>query len=139
MDAWAEHFVAVWQENRVAIAEAVLEAVKRNPRYPNKTYSMEDMQQLFDGTLAMMIEMIRGEETEIWDTYMNVVMPGLVAQGNPLSALVGQITMNGMVLHQLLVPRAQEEYRSQVSQFLINFYSAFNSESVKLTYEGVKT
>jgi hypothetical protein len=136
MDAWAEHFVELWQANRVAIAEAVLEAVKRNPHMPVKGYSMEDMQQMFDGTLAMMVEMIKGEEAEIWDTYMNVVIPGLIAQGNPLSALIGQLTMNGVVLHQLLVPRAREEHRDKISEFLVNFYSAFNSESVRMTYES---
>jgi hypothetical protein len=139
MDAWAEHFVELWQGNRVAVAEAVLKAIRGNPHFPVKDYAMEDMQQIFDGVLAMMVEQIKGEESEIWDTYMNVVMPGLVAQGNPLSALVGQTTMNGIVLYQLLVPRAKEEYREQVGQFLISFYTRFNVETVKLTYEsGVK-
>ena len=136
MDAWAQHFVEVWKANRVAIAEAVMAAVKRNPHYPVKEYSIEDAHQVFDGLLAMMLEHINGEGNEIWDTYVNAVVPGLLSQGNPLSALVSQCTMNGIVLHQLLVPRAHEEYRDKISEFLINYYAYLNSETVRVGLEN---
>jgi hypothetical protein len=136
MDAWAEHLVAVWQANRVAIAEAIIEAIKNNPHWPVKDYSIEDVQQIFDGLLAMIVEHIKGEGKDIWDTYMNSVIPGLLSQGNPLSAMVGQVTMNGMVLHKLLVPRADEQHRAKISEFLINYYTYLNGEMVKVALEN---
>jgi hypothetical protein len=132
MDAWAEHFVELWQANRVAIAEALLEAIKRNPNFPVKDYSMEDLHQMFDGSLAMMVEKIVGKENDIWDTYMNSVIPGLLAQGNPLSGLVGQVTMNAIVVHQLLVPIADKAYRDQISEFLTNWFVTVNGEIVRI-------
>lgn len=135
MDAWAENLVAVWTENRVTVAETILSAIKSNPYLPVKDYSLDDIQQIFDGTLAMMAERMSGQGNEIWDTYMETVIPGLLFQGQPVSALVGQVTMNGMLLHQLLVPLAEEQHRPKISEFLINWFVNVNTEIVKI---GVK-
>lgn len=135
MDAWAQHFVELWQENRVNIAQGILEGIRRNPYLPVKEYSLDDIHQMFDGALAMMMERIAGEGNDIWDTYMMSVIPGILAQGQPLSAFVGQITMNGMVLHQLLVPIAREEHRDKISEFLTNWFVHINSETVKIGLE----
>lgn len=132
MEAWAEHFVSVWQKNRVVIAETVLEAVKRNPYLPVKDYALDDIQQIFDGTLAMMTERLIGESTDMWDNYIDTIIVGILSQGQPLSALVGQVTMNGMLVHQLLVPLAQKKYRPQISEFLIHWFISANIAIVKV-------
>ncbi len=136
MDAWAQHFVKVWQDNRVAIAEAMIAAVRSAPNMSHKDYTLEDVQQVFDGVLAMMVEKINGEGAEIRDTYMNSVVPGLLDQGNSLAGLVGQCCMNGMIIHNLLVPRAQKKYRAQISEFVINYYAALASDTVTVGLEN---
>ncbi len=136
MEAWAQHFVELWQANRVHIAQGILEGIRRNPYLPVKEYSLDDIHQIFDGTLAMMTERLSGQGNDIWDTYMMSVIPGILAQGQPLSALVGQITMNAIVTHQLLVPMANDEYRDKISEFITNWYVHVNSETVKIGLES---
>ena len=132
MDAWEQHFVELWQTKRDVIAQAILNAAQRNPYLPVKEYQLDDVHQFFDGTLAMMRERLAGEGNDIWETYMESVIPGILSQGQPLSAFVGQVTMNAIVLHQILVPASEEEHRDKISEFLTNWFVQVNSEIVKI-------
>ena len=139
MEPWAQELVDLWRSNREQIARLFQEAVDKNPDMPIK-YTLEDFLQMVDGGAAMIAEHLEGTTSDIWDTYINSVIPGILSQGQPLSGLVGQLTMNGMLIHSLLVPIASDKHRDKVGTGLINYYVKFNSEVVKIGLElGVKS
>lgn len=132
MEAWATEVLSLWTSNRGRIAEIWLDAVSKNPYLPMKTYTIDDMLQMADGMSAMMAEELQGQGSDIRDMFMNSVIPGILAQGQPLSATVGQITMNGILLYSFLVPLASEENRPHVGSFLLKFYIRMNQDIVKI-------
>ena len=136
MEAWAIEFLDLWQSNRVRIAEAVRDSVQRNTFMPVKGYTVDDLLQMVDGVTAMIREELEGTGSDVRDTYMNAVIPGLLAQGEPLSGMVGQTTMNAVVVHGLIAPQASEKHRDQISTFLTNWYSKFNLDIVKVGLES---
>jgi hypothetical protein len=139
MEAWAQELVELWRNNRELIASVFQSAAGKNPDMPIK-YQFEDWLQMVDGGAAMVAEYLEGTTTDIWDTYINTVVPGVLSQGQPLSGVIGQLTMNGMLIHSLLVPLAADEHRELIATALINYYVKFNSEVVKIGLElGVKT
>lgn len=136
MEAWVDELICVWQNNRVEIAQLMLEAVETNPWIPVKGYRIEDVLQIFDGVLAMMQEELLQTGTEVRDTYMNVVIPGLLAQGQPLDALVGQATMNAVLINALISSKAKEQYRSHIARYVATFYARLNTEMMKIAKEA---
>jgi len=140
MEAWAREVVDLWRDNRVRLAEVTLQAVLQNPNMPVKAYTVEDFLQMVDGTSAMIAEELSGQGSEIRDTWLNSVIPGVLSQGQPLSGVVGQITMNALVIYNQLVPRASEENRAKISTFIINWFAKFNTDLVKVGLEfGVQS
>jgi hypothetical protein len=132
MEAWTVEFFDLWQKNRIRIAEAVRDGVQRNPYMPVKGYTVDDLVQMVDGVTAMIREELEGGGSDVRDMYMNAVIPGLLAQGEPLSGLVGQTTMNAIVVHGLIVPQASDKNREQIGTFLTNWYSKFNLDIVRV-------
>lgn len=130
MEAWQEHLLDLWQTNLDAIAQTVCDAMARNPHLPVK-YTREDLFQMFEGHLAMMNERFGGSSTEIWDTYVEVVYPGIFEQGQSITAMAGQVVMNAVLLQRLLVPLAREEFRDEIAEFLLRWYVELSMEIVK--------
>ncbi|MDI1443203.1 hypothetical protein [Polyangium sp. 6x1] len=139
MDAWAHHFVELWRANRELIGVTIVEHIRSNPFLPVK-YALPDVHQMFDGSLAMMIEKLEGKETIAWDTYMDSVIPAFYGQGATISGLVGQITANAMILYNILVPRAAEEHRQNIADFLARWFIEVNMTVIKIGIDaGVKS
>jgi hypothetical protein len=135
MEAWAQELLDIWQTHKVEISQAILDGIERNPGLPIKPYKMDDMLQLTEGFIAMMREDLEGGSKAIWETYMNTVFPGVLAQGQPLSALVGQITMNAVICYNVTMRYASPEHRDQMGPWLTNWYVAWNSEIVRIGQE----
>lgn len=135
MEPWVVEFIKVWQENRTEIAQLLLEAGETNPYAPMKGYRLEDVYQLVDGGFAMMQEELVQSGNEIWDTYMNTVVPGFLAQGQPIGVLVGTATMNAAILAAFLGPKAKKKFRAQVIRFVANFYMKLNMGMTKIAFE----
>lgn len=135
MEDWAREFLDLWQANRVRIAETLCTAAEKNPYVPVKGYSVGDFVQMVDGFVAMIREELDSGGGDVRDMYMSAVVPGLIAQGQPLSVLVGQLTMNAIIVHGLLVPQASDKNREQISTFLANWYMKFNLDMVKVGLE----
>jgi len=132
---WVEEFIKVWQESRLQIAQLVLDAFETSPHTPIKGYRIEDTLQLMDGVFAMMHEHLLQTGNDAWDTYMNTVVPGFLAQGQPLGVLVGSATMNAALLASWLAPKADEKYRDEIIKFVANFYMKINMDIIKVAFE----
>jgi len=132
MEPWAREFLDIWQARKLRIAEVVLEACQQNEDLPVRSYSLEDMVQIFEGFIAMISEALEGKSSDIRDTYMNSVIPGLLAQGQPLSGVVGQVTMNAVLVYNEIVPHASEAHRAQIATYLTNWYVKFNADIVQI-------
>jgi hypothetical protein len=139
MEAWASEFLEVFKGRKVPVAEVVLRGIQQNPDLPVKEYSVDDLVQMTDGFIAMMAESLEGRSTEIRDTYVNSVIPGILAQGQPLASFVGQITMNCVLIYNELIPYVSSEHREKAGWFLINWMVQYNSDIVRIGLEvGVK-
>lgn len=136
MEPWMAEFFAVWQKHRIEIAQLMLEAIETNPLVPVKGYSLDDALQIFDGVFAMMQEELTQAGTDVRDTYMNVVIPGLLAQGQPLAALVGQATMNAVLIDAFLTPKAKKKYRTEISRYIAKFYMKLNMDMTTIALEA---
>ncbi|MDC3954537.1 hypothetical protein [Polyangium jinanense] len=134
MEAWATELLEVWTRNRDVIADTMLDATSNNPYLPVK-YTREDLMQIFDGARAMMAEDLGGESSELRDTYMNSVVPGLVAGGQPLSAIAGQIVINAIQLQSVLIPAMSEKHRNQAATFFRNWYCRMCMDTVRIGLE----
>jgi hypothetical protein len=139
MEPWAREFIDLWHTRKHHIAEVVLQAIQNNPDLPVKNYSLEDIVQIFEGFIAMITEAIEGKSSDTRDTYMNTVIPGLLAHGQPLSGIVGQVTMNAVLVYKELVPYASEAHRTQIATYLTNWYVQFNADIVKIGIESGAT
>jgi len=136
MEPWVEEFINLWQKHRIEIAQLMLEAFETNPHVPIKGLRLEDALQLFDGVFAMMQEELLQTGNDAWDTYMSTVVPGFLAQGQPIGIMVGQATMNAVLLDSLLAPKAKKKYRTQITRFIANFYMRVNIEMTKIAFES---
>jgi hypothetical protein len=132
MEAWAKEAVDLWRDNRISIAEAILEGVQQNPHLALKAYTLDDMLQMVDGGAAMIAEELEGTGMDIRDTFMQTVFPGILAQGQPLSHLVGQMTMNAVLVFNILVRKATEANRDKIARFYINWYVKLNLDIVTI-------
>ncbi len=138
MQAWAQEFVEVWKANNRRMAEAVLKAIRQNPSIA-MSYTLEDLEQMFLGSLAMMQEELEGRGTDIRDTYINSVMPGIFAQGEKLSSLVHQVTFNAVLVYNLLIPEVSEANREDAGNYLMWWYANLNRDIILVGLEnGVK-
>lgn len=135
MEPWVADFLDVWQKNRIELGQLMLEAFTNNPYFPVKGYSLDEVLQVFDGVFAMMQEELLQQGTDVRDTYMNVVVPGLLAQGLPLTVLAGQTTMNAVLIDALLAPKAKKKHRAQITRFVANFYMKLNMDMMKIAME----
>lgn len=135
MEEWAQEAVELWRASREPIAKAVLEGIEQNPHLPVKKYTLDDLLQMVDGAGAMIVEELEGAGTDIRDVFINSVWPGIFAQGQPLSALVGQMTMNAVLVYNVIVPQASEKNREKIGRFYINFYVKLNLDIVKVGLE----
>ncbi|MRG94792.1 hypothetical protein [Polyangium spumosum] len=138
MESWAAEVVELWKKNRIPLAERTLQALQQNPHVPVKSYTFEDFIQMVDGTGAMIAEELEARGSDVRDTWLNSVVPGILSQGQPLSALVGQVTMNAIVIYNLLVPLASEEHRAKIGSFIQNWYAKFNTDLVAVGLEYAK-
>lgn len=132
MEAWEKEAINLWRKNRTAIAEAILEGVQQNPHLAVKSYTLDDMLQMVDGGAAMIAEELEGTGFDIRDTFMNTVFPGILAQGQPLSHLVGQMTMNAILICSILSRKATKKNREKISRFYINWYVKLNLDIVNI-------
>ncbi|HRI71463.1 MAG TPA: hypothetical protein PK156_44825 [Polyangium sp.] len=140
MEAWATEFITVWEKNRVQFAQAGLDAIQGNPLLPVKEYSLSDSLQFLDGTTAMMREVLTGSGTDVRDMYFNSVIPGIIAQGQPVSGFVAQVTLVAVVFASSLLPQIRKKHRDQAAKFLAEFYMEFNYQIVKIGMEmGAKS
>jgi hypothetical protein len=140
MEAWAKEAIDLWQTHRLDIVRAFHDGAAQNPHLPPddpvKNYSVEDTIQMVDGAGAMIAEDLEGRGTDIKDTYMNAVIPGILSQGQSLATLVGVVTMNAVLAYNLIVPKASPEHRDQIARFYVNWYVKFNLDMVKVGLEA---
>lgn len=132
MEPWVQELIELWGERKYHIAVQVMEAIKNNPYLPVRTYTISDLQQMFEGFGAMIFEPLVSNSSDIRDTFMNSVIPGILSQGQSLSGFVGQITMNAIIVYNDIVPRASEANRARIGRFLTNSYVKFNSDNVNI-------
>ncbi len=137
MEAWASEFVSVWQASNTRLAELVVAAIEQNPSITQK-YQVTDFEQIMLGALAMIREELSGSSRDARDAYMQTVFPGLLAQGEPLAAIVNQVTLNAVIVYNELIPRISKENRDRAGQFLMWWYAAFNGEIVTVGLEVLR-
>jgi hypothetical protein len=143
MEAWAKEAIELWQTNRLEIVRAFHAGAAQNPYLPPddpvKNYSVEDTIQMVDGAGAMIAEELEGRGSDIKDTYMMSVIPGILSQGQSLATLVGVVTMNAVLACNLIVPKASPEHRDQIGRFYVNWYVKFNLDMVRVGLESGAT
>lgn len=139
MEAWAQEAIDLWRNNTMEIVRAFHEGAENNPHLPPddpvKNYSVDDTIQLVHGVGAMIAEELEGRGTDIKDTYMLSVIPGILSQGQSLATLVGVVTMNAVLAYNLIVPKATPENREMIGRFVVNWYVKFNLDMVKVGLE----
>jgi len=135
MEEWANEFISVWEKNRVELAEVGLHHIQNNALLPIKEYTLADSLQLLDGTTAMMREVLEGTGSDVRDMYFNTVIPGILAQGQPVAGFVGQVTLVAIVFAGLVLPQISDKHRADGAKFIANFYMNFNYEIVRIGIE----
>jgi hypothetical protein len=140
MEAWASEFLEVFKTRKIDVAQACLRGLQRNPEVPVKNYTLDDILQMTEGFIAMITESLNGHSSDIRDTYMDSVIPGIFAQGQPMAALVGQMTMNAVLVFNEIIPSVSATHRDEAAIWLTNWYVKFNADIVRIGLaNGVKT
>jgi hypothetical protein len=122
MEPWAKEVLQVWKDNIRLISEAIITASETNPAVAGK-YTVEDIAQMMLGVHAMMAERLGEGNGEVYDTYINTVIPGILAQGEKLSVLVRYVALNGMMSSHSIAPLLSSEHRDAGVAFVQNWWA----------------
>lgn len=132
MEAWATEFVELWQARNTKIATDTVAALERNPNVTLK-YAVSDLEQMFLGALAMIIEELSGSPSrEARDAYMESLWPTLMAEGEALGGIISQVTFCAVLVYNELIPSISEMHRAKAGEFLMWWYAGFNAYIVTL-------
>jgi hypothetical protein len=78
-----------------------------------------------------MQEDLAGASRDIRDTFFPYVFGSMVSNGENLSAICAQITLNSVVTHLQLVPQISPENQELAALYLRKFWAKFNMEIVE--------
>ena len=130
-ESLVEAFKAVRPE-LYAISETTSEIT---PESNPEDYSRGDIEQFLNAYEALVLEAMEGRGRETRDLIFDTALPGIVAEGHTVGALVQSgVAMSVYLTHRLLA-RVPDEGREEAALWLASFYSGYTRETVERVLE----
>ncbi|MDI3284905.1 hypothetical protein [Polyangium sp. 15x6] len=129
MDAWAAELLAVFRKNVPPISETIDGYGKRDS--VGIAYSASDIAQVLMAIHGMMEEELGGQGSEARSTYVEVVVPSQVTQGEDLLRMIWYAVWTGIVLHKELIPLISAEHQQAASAFFTRWWAQYTSDMVQ--------
>ncbi|MDI1477093.1 hypothetical protein [Polyangium sp. y55x31] len=134
MEPWAREFLDAYTAAIPDAAQALLDSLNKDPTRKGQ-YKLDDMAQVLQGGLAMAREYLEQGTTEIRDTYVNTVIPGMIAQGETPEMVVSQSYFAGIIQTVSIFAKIRPEFRREATEFWAWWGMQYMREQYKVAVE----
>jgi len=122
MEAWARELLDVWGPQVLEIVEASMPSVDR--MWVGK-YSSEDVAQMVRACVAMVREELEGSTSDLRESYFEMLIPGLAAQGESVSGMAAIDMAIVIRIAIAVIPNLAPEHRAKASEFFVDWQMRF--------------
>jgi hypothetical protein len=125
-----------FEEEGERIYQTVLQLNRSSAAGATRSYSESEVEQMVRGFRTMLLEELRGEQTETRAYLLEVLMPGFVAQGDPVSNIVQWNTTFMTLLACEVAAHAPEGLRAQVASWYAHYTGLYVADVARVAYEA---
>ena len=138
MEPWASDLLDAYALAVPDIARSLHNSVEADPATKGK-YKFDDILQMVQGAMAMASEYLQDGTTEIRDTYIGSVVPGIMAQGEALETLVGQSVYSLMIQLTEFLTKVKPEHQRKVGEFWAWWCLNYQREQIRAALEAMRS
>ncbi len=122
MEAWARELLDVWAPQVMEIVEASMPSVDR--MWVGK-YTSEDVAQMVRACVAMVGEELEGSTSDLRESYFEMLIPGLAAQGETVSAMAAIDMAIVIRITIAVIPKLAPEHQVKAAEFFVDWQMRF--------------
>lgn len=136
MEPWAREMLDVWEAKIPEIAEATA----AENRGLVGGYTAEDFAQMIRGARAMMAEELEGQPTGLREEYFDTVVPGVVAQGEKVTAMAASDISMAIRIAIAVLPTLSPQNKAAATEFFVEWQAKLLVQLIEVALAaGAKT
>jgi hypothetical protein len=127
--------VQAFRDLRPQLYDISQETSRLTPESNPEDYSREAIEQFLNAYEALVLEALEGRGRSRRDLIFDTALPVVVAEGQPVGAMVQSGVALAVTLTHLLLARVPEHVRDESAAWLAAFFSAYTRETLERVIE----
>ncbi len=138
MSALNPRIAVILRERREQYFQYVMRLIAEAPPAEVATHTPEAGRQMTDGLLSILFEALEGNGREIYDTYVESLIPAVTQAGVSLRGLVGGTVHLGMLISADVAAHLPEGDRQAATDWFAYFYAGYVTDVAAVATRSAK-